>query len=145
VNPAQVPSGPLLIDTDVFSWLLSGRGRAEEFAELVDGHILALSFATVAELRAGALIGGWGPKRIEQLEERISAFVVIPATDSVTRVWAFLQSKLRSQLKGGGVNDMWIAASALGQPALLPIVTGNLTDFQTIAAIAPISIVHPDL
>jgi hypothetical protein len=45
-----------LVDTDVFSWITWQRGRFREFDDLVERHILALSFATVAELRAGVLI-----------------------------------------------------------------------------------------
>ena len=46
-----------MVDTDVFSWIRWQRGRFREFDDLVERHILALSFATVAELRAGVLIG----------------------------------------------------------------------------------------
>jgi len=46
--------------------------RFREFDDLVEGRILALSFATVAELRAGVLIGAWGDKRRRIIEERIA-------------------------------------------------------------------------
>ncbi len=34
----------------------------------------------------------------------------------VTWRFAEIYARLRDQLKGGGVNDMWIAATALAQP-----------------------------
>jgi predicted nucleic acid-binding protein len=49
-----------------------------------------------------------------------------------------------SQLKGEGINDLWIAACCLVHK--LPLVTGNLSDFETIAGVAPaLQLVHPDL
>jgi len=39
-----------LVETDVFSWITWQRGRFREFDDLVEGPILALLVATVAEL-----------------------------------------------------------------------------------------------
>jgi predicted nucleic acid-binding protein len=51
---------------------------------------------------------------------------------------------LEGRLKGGGINDMWTAASALSHG--LPVVTNNLSDFKTIQSEVPaLQIVHPDL
>jgi predicted nucleic acid-binding protein len=144
VRPEDVPSGPLLIDTDVFSWITWQRDRFREFDALVEGHVLALSFATVAELRAGVLISGWGDKRRRTLEDRIAQYVVLTATDPVTQRFAEIYARFRGRLKGGGVNDMWIAATALAQPHRPPIVTGNRSDFEYIASAFPLVIVHPD-
>lgn len=144
MKPEEVPPGPLLLDTDVFSWITWQRGRSAAFDPLVKGHVLALSFASVGELRAGPLASGWGEKRRRALENRIAQYVVLPATDSVTRQFAEIYARLRDQLKGGGVNDMWIAATALAQPTPPPIVTGNLSDFERIATEFPLVVVHPD-
>lgn len=146
MKPEDVPAGPLLVDTDVFSWITWRRERYREFDDLVRGHTLALSFATVGELRFGAINAGWGDARRRTLEERISQhYVVLTATDAVTTRWAEIYARFRDQLKGGGVNDMWIAACALAQPAPPPIVTGNLSDFGRIASQFPLTLVHPDL
>ncbi len=142
----EVPKGPLLVDTDVFSWVTWERARGSEFEPLLQGHLLALSFATVGELRAGALIAGWGRNRWRRLEDRIGRhYAILTATDPVTMRFGEIYARLRGQLKGGGVNDMWTAACALAQPTPPPIVTGNLADFGTIAAEFPLQLVHPDL
>lgn len=143
MRAADVPDKPLLVDTDVFSWITWRRGRYEEFDELIEGHLLALSFATVGELRAGA-IEGLGEKRRTVLEDRIKQYVVLTATDAVTECFAQIYARLHDRLKGGGVNDMWIAATALAQPDQPPVVTGNLADFERIAAEFPLEIIHPD-
>lgn len=69
MKPEEVPPGPLLVDTDVFSWITWQRGPFREFDALVEGHVLALSFATVAELRAGAIIGKMGSRRLGEFGE----------------------------------------------------------------------------
>lgn len=140
----DVPPGPLLVDTDVFSWITWQRGRYREFDDLVEGHILALSFATVAELRFGALISAWGERRRGTLEERIARYVVLTATDSVTHRFSQIYARFRNQLKGDGIHDMWVAATALAQPEQTPIVTGNRSDFERIATEFPLVVVHPD-
>lgn len=145
MRPEEVPPGPLLVDTDVFSWITWRRGRFAEFDVLVEGHLLALSFATVAELRAGALSASWGKRRWRALETRIAQYVVLTATDSVTHRFAAVYARFRDQLKGGGVNDMWIAATALAQREPPPIVTNNRSDFERIASEFPLVIVHPDI
>lgn len=146
MRPEEVPPGPLLVDTDVFSWITWRRERFAEFDALVAGHVLALSFATVAELRAGIIIGGLGDRRRQLLEERIAQHtVVLTATDAVTHRFAEVYARFRSQLKDGGINDMWIAATALAQPEPPPIVTGNRSDFERMAAEFPLIVVHPDV
>ncbi len=57
----------LLLDTDVFSYLFKDHPFAEVYRPLLKGHVLAISFMTVAELFQGAFRAGWGGKRIERL------------------------------------------------------------------------------
>lgn len=135
---------PVLVDTDVFSFLRWERGDWEAWAELLDGHPFVLSFATVGELRAGALKASWGAKRTADLERSIKACVIIPANDLVTSQYAQLHARFMGRLKGGGINDMWIASSALVESPALPIATGNTTDFGTISTEFPLNLLHPD-
>jgi predicted nucleic acid-binding protein len=135
----------VLVDTDVFSFLLTQRGRWEEFARLIDGHPLVLSFATVGELRAGAIKAGYGEKRVNQIERRIAECVVVPATDRIATIYGGLHARFRDNLKKDGSNDMWTAACSLAETPPLPVVTNNLADFQLLATDSPFLIVHPDL
>ena len=145
MTPEDVPDGPVLADTDVFSSIAWQRGRYLDYQALLAQHPLALSFATVGELLAGAINGGWGVKRRSQLDKLIGRYVVIPADAVVTARWATIHARLSGQLKGGGVNDMWIAACALSQNPPLPIATGNRSDFDKIVAVEPIELIHPDI
>jgi predicted nucleic acid-binding protein len=141
----DVPEGPLLVDTDAFSFMLTKRGPYADFASLVAGRLLALSFATVGELRAGAIKRGWGPQRLGPLEQRISAAVVLRSTDEVIDRYGALHARFAGRLQRGGTNDMWTVACALAQPVPPPIVTNNLSDFQTMAGEFPLILIHPDL
>lgn len=142
MQPEDVPAGPLAIDTDAFSAVHWGKGR-DEFAALIAGHPLAMPFPVVGELKVGA-IRGLGKKGIEELERAIGVCVVIPSDARIVEQWAAMRARLMSQLKGEGINDLWIAACCLVHD--LPLVTNNLADFQTIAKVAPaLRLVHPDL
>jgi predicted nucleic acid-binding protein len=144
VEAADVPDGPLLVDTDVFSMVHYAKGRGSEFELLLAGHPLALSFAAVGELRAGALKDNWGARRLADQQRFLTAYTVIPANSDVVARYAPLHARLHETLKGGGVNDMWTAACALVLG--LPVATNNLSDFQRIRSVATdLVIVHPDL
>lgn len=144
MKPEDVPKGPLAIDTDAFSAVHWGRGRRDEFAALIAGHGLAMPFPVVGELKVGAIRGGLQSRSLEKLERAIGACVVIPSDARVVEHWAAMRAKLVNQLKGEGINDLWIAACCLVHD--VPIVTANLGDFQTIGRAAPaLRIVHPDL
>jgi predicted nucleic acid-binding protein len=144
VRPVDVPDGPLAVDTDAFSFMHMKKGRVSEFAPLIASHPLALPFPVVGELQVLAIRSKLGAARVQALEASIGACVVVPVDARVVKQWAVLRSKLISQLKGEGINDLWIAACCLVHN--LPLVTGNLSDFKTIAGIAPsLQLVHPDL
>lgn len=133
-----------MLDTDVFSWLVWERNRWEEFAALVLGHPFVLAFATVGELRAGA-IKAFGEKRQRELDRRIKECVILPATDVVVWNYARLHAQYRDNLRKDGANDMWIAACSLAETPAIPVVTGNLVDFGLMQQGFPLRLIHPDL
>jgi predicted nucleic acid-binding protein len=142
LQPADVPDGPLAVDTDVFSFVHWGRGRHAEFAALITGHPLAMPFPVVGELKVGAIRGGLGKRRRDELNAAIAACVVIPSDARVVEQWAQMRARLMNRLKGEGINDLWIAACCLVHD--LPLVTANRGDFGTIAVEFPLRLVHPD-
>jgi predicted nucleic acid-binding protein len=142
--PGDVPEGPLAVDTDVFSFLHYQKGPHAEFAALVAGHALALPFPVVGEVKVLAIRAGHQEKRRRKLEDDIGAYVVIPVDARVVDMWAELHARFLGRLKDGGINDLWIAACCIVHG--LPLVTNNLSDFQTIATEFPaLRLVHPSL
>ena len=146
MTPDDVPDGPLLVDTDVVSYWTAKSYHGDAFMPLVAGHELAVSFATYGELLANGHRARWGNRRLDVLRARLRQFVVIPYNDKVVDTWARMHAKLAGHLHKGGTNDLWTAACALSLTPSLPIVTNNLSDFQTIAAaFEDLKVVHPSL
>lgn len=145
MNRTDVPPGPLIVDTDVFSMWYRRRGRFREFQDLATGHPLALSFACVGEaLTPSYAAKGIAPGTAERIRAAVAQFVVVPYDDDIVDRWAQMAGGLEGRLKGRGINDMWTAACALSHG--FPVVTNNLSDFQTIQQVAPaLVLVHPDL
>ena len=85
MNPADVPDGPLVVDTDVASWIRTGHQRAEPFKPLLRDRVLCFSFATVGELWAGAENAGWGERLRNGLASFVRVHVVLPVDDEVAR------------------------------------------------------------
>jgi predicted nucleic acid-binding protein len=143
VGPDDVPRGPLAVDTGVFSWVQYRSGRHAEYAPLIAGHPLALSFAVVGELKTGAIRAKLGPARVGNLDAAIGTCVVIPSDARVVERWAELYARFLDRLKGGGVNDLWTAACCLVHG--LPLVTDDLGDFGQAEEFLDLRLVHPDL
>jgi predicted nucleic acid-binding protein len=109
----------LLVDTGVFSAAIHSRRRPEfePLVGLLPGNHVFLAVQTVAELRYGALVAGWGSQRVEKLESAIRATTVVPVTDSLVRSVARLRFECRQ--RGLGIfhathhHDLWIAATAI--------------------------------
>lgn len=143
MTPDDVPDRPLVIDTDVASWIRAGHAKAAPFKPLIRGHLLCLSFASVGELWAGAEKAGWAAARRDGLASFIRSHVTLPSDDDVTQQWGQIHALFRDQVD---VNDEWIAACALSQTPVLPIVTGNVKHFRPIAQrFTDLTVVHPDL
>ncbi len=87
----------LLLDTDVFSYLFKDHPFAEAYRPLLKGHVLAISFMTVAELFQGAFRAGWGAKRIERLEGQIGSYLVIQSSPAISRNWGEVRFLRRRQ------------------------------------------------
>lgn len=151
MTPEPVPAGPLLVDTDVLSWIALGEGRSDEFAQLLVGHELFVCFVTVAEVRTFLRMGVLADERAAGLRAGLDDYAVLDIRlDDVVTEWA----GLRAATMASGTaddrerrqNDTWIAACALSVEPPLPIVTGNLRDSVRLAEAAPpLRIVHPDL
>lgn len=148
MSPEEVPPGLLLLDTGVVSWVAWRRGPYEAYLPLLQGHELALSFVTVAELRYGAIKNDdWSVERRNRLEAIIRSYdAILVASDAVCDMWAQIYLACKGKLSGPGqgINDMWIAACALAQPEPIPVVTDNVKDFGIIAASFPLVVVSPD-
>ena len=93
----------------------------------------AVSFMTVAELNLWPLVGAWGRKRINELNEFLSGFAILPCTDEVCVRWAELTFEARGAGRPISCSDAWIAATASVYGGKL--VTHNAKDFGGITSV----------
>jgi tRNA(fMet)-specific endonuclease VapC len=121
---------PLLVDTDVFSYLWQGHSEAERFRPAVEGATLALSFTTVGELWYGAAKRGWGERRKNELRAGMRPYAVLPYTRELSHRWGELRATLEQAGEPLADNDLWIAATALYYD--LPVVTNNRQHFERV-------------
>jgi len=120
----------VVVDTDVFSFVLRNDSRARPYLAAMDGKIAAISFQTVAELLMGAYLRGWGDTRLAELQAEMRRYVVVPYHAGMADIWALLMA--RRQQAGHVIQprDCWIAATAVWAKA--PILTHNQRDFTGI-------------
>lgn len=78
---------------------------------------LAIATQTVAEARFGALLAGWGQRRMASLERLITSVHAFPPDNETT--WEFARLRTACARKGHPlhqkehIGDIWIAATAL--------------------------------
>ncbi len=123
----------LLVDTDVVSFIFKQDSRAADYAAILQGNQLALSFMTVAELFQWAAIRNWGKSRTERLEQSLSNYLIIPVDIELCRCWGNLRSQLQLIGRQISAQDAWIAATALRHD--IPLVTHNAKDFSGIPSL----------
>ncbi len=130
----------VLLDTDVFSYLLrAGDRRGEPYRKHVQGKTIAVSFITVGELYYGATKRGWSPKTVVTLEQSLKAAVIVPYDVEICRAYGRLRATLKTESGTDRVfqNDLWIAACAVRHN--LPLITNNRKHFEGIPDLKLIS------
>jgi len=103
----------LLLDTSAFTHLRGGDLRVA--AAIAAAKTVLLSVVTLGELEAGARLGIRPGDNRAALAEFIAApFVAVrPITPDVARIYGRLFAELRRAGTPVGVNDIWLAASAI--------------------------------
>ena len=81
----RVTARRLLVDTNVWGAELdpSKDPLRHRYARHLVGAAPAIAAQTVAELRYGALVAGWGQRRLVQLDSLVHRAVVIPVDDTL--------------------------------------------------------------
>jgi len=110
--------GPVVVDTDVYSArFVPGSALALRYEPLLVGRLEVLSFQTVAELRYGALLRGWGIARLRHLDAAIANAEVVQTGPDLIRVYAEL--RVACERVGHALcqrehdADRWVAATAV--------------------------------
>jgi tRNA(fMet)-specific endonuclease VapC len=120
----------VLVDTDVFSYLMNGSRYATLYKPHVEGKLIAVSFITVGELYFGAKRKNWGDAKIADLKDRLRVVTIVPYDESVCRAYGEIKAACESKGKVVGANDLWIAACAIRHS--IPLVSNNFKHFDGI-------------
>lgn len=117
----------VVVDTMVASAWLANRQveRQARWLRVLAQALWVLPFVVVAEMRFGAEVAGWGPRRRARLEQLIARSGVVPPLDNITD--AYVDLRAWSVRNGHGLSaksheaDRWIAAVAIAGE--LPLAT----------------------
>ena len=114
----QPDRGPVVVDTDVYSArLIPNSTLARRYEPLLIGRSEFVSFQTVAEVRYGALLRGWGTVRLRRMEAEIARIEIVHSGSELIRTYAEL--RVACQRAGHALSqrehdaDRWIAATAI--------------------------------
>lgn len=131
----------LVVDTDVASFIFKRDTRAALYVPHLSGHMLVLSFQTLAELELWSLAAGWGARRKQELAQYLRRYIVEDSSPLLCRRWAEVQDSARRRGRPIAAADAWLAATAL----LLgvPVVTHNEAHFSAVPGLSVISEKQP--
>ena len=130
-------NSPVVIDTDVVSYLFKSHPVAFQYLDELRDRTPVVSFMTVAELDRWVLAAHWGESRRRQLEEYLAPFVIVPYDRALCAKWA--EVTVAAQASGRRIDcaDAWIAATALY--AGVPLITHNRSDYLGVPGLTLIS------
>ena len=113
-------SSAVVVDTMVVSALVNAhrdRVPAARFRDKIADRPIVVSFATVTEMRYGALKAGWGELRRRGLERDLARLVVVQPDDQLMRTCAQVRAECEREGHPLGQKiheaDRWIAATAI--------------------------------
>jgi tRNA(fMet)-specific endonuclease VapC len=132
---------PLVVDTNIVSYLFKGDTRAALYQPHLDGRLLLISFMTLAELDRWALERNWGQARRAQLTAHLRHFTVYPYDRALCRRWAEVTDQARRNGRPIQCADAWVAATAMLYHA--PLITHDPNDFAGVTGLTVISEAKP--
>lgn len=128
---------PVVLDTDVVSFLFKGDSRAQNYIEYLHNRQWLISFMTEAELEQWALLANWNAHRISRLRLFLGRFAIVPSSRDLVLKWAEVMVVRRRSGRRIENADAWIAATALLYEA--PLFTHNKSDYLGIPGLQLVS------
>src|ERR1700739_1016696 len=104
---------PIVVDTDVVSFLFKNDSRAQSCLPHLSDRQWLISFMTEAELEQWALLSNWHAKRIDWLRIFLARFAIVPSSHDLVLKWAEVMVAGRRAGRGLETPGAWIAATAV--------------------------------
>ena len=112
MNETQNLPDPVLLDTDVFSYLMKpGDPRGDPYHSHVARRMNAISHLTLGELLFGARWRNWNAARLADLRSKLREVVILPFDTEVCEDYARLKVAILSSGRVMADNDLCIAAT----------------------------------
>ncbi len=128
----------IIIDTSIFIQAERNRQSISSiFSNLSPTDEAYISVATVSELLVGVYRANTEERQILRsayVEKILASFVAIEITSTTARIQAEIAANLLSRGQIIGVQDMWIAATAIHHG--FSILTYDVSDFSRIAGLS---------
>jgi tRNA(fMet)-specific endonuclease VapC len=118
---------PVVVDTDVVSFLFKNDSRAQLYLPLMRNRDLLVSFMTEAELEQWILLAKWGVDRVRRFRIFMTGFASVPTSRDLILQWAGVMVAARANGRRIEAADAWIAATTLLYDAAL--ITHNPKDY----------------
>jgi predicted nucleic acid-binding protein len=112
---------PVVVDTDVVSFLFKNHSLAPAYQALLAGRQLSVSLITVAEIEYGMEAKNWGPNGRDLMRRFLARFTLLLPDNETARSWAQVKSGCDKRGRQITFADAWIAAAALQLD--VPLVT----------------------
>jgi len=138
VNETQNLADPILLDTDVFSYLMKpGDPRGDSYRSHVARRMNAISQITLGELLFGAAWRNWNAARLADLRRKLRDVVILPFDTEVCEDYARVKVAILSSGRVIADNDLWIAATAIRYS--IPLLSNNRRHFEDVPGLVLIS------
>jgi predicted nucleic acid-binding protein len=111
----------LIADTNVVSYMAAKSPLGAAYNDLIAHRHVGLTGHTIAELRAGAVIGQWGARRLNEYLGFLEQFSHVPCTRAMAEICGALRGTRRRTGNPIEWADAWAAACALWLD--IPLVT----------------------
>ena len=108
------PDGSLVVlDTSVVSLFLRNADEAVYYRREIEGLRAVISFQTREEALFGAISGGWGARRFNDLQQHLDQYEMVGASIELVDISANLRSEREQAGRRLNTADAWIAATAI--------------------------------
>jgi predicted nucleic acid-binding protein len=118
---------PVVVDTDVVSFLFKSHSLAPAYQAILAGRPLAVSLVTLAKIEYGMEVKNWGVSRRELMHRFLARFTPLAPDTETARLWARIKSGCEKKGRPIAFADAWIAAAAL--QLSVPLVSHNISHY----------------
>ena len=125
---------PVVVDTDVISFLFKNHPLAPSYQALLAGRSLAFSLITLAEIEYGMRKGTWGSARRELMYRFLSRFTPLLPDAETAQAWARIKHGCERKGRPISFADAWVAAAAV--QLNVPLATHNRAHFEAVDGLA---------